>query len=138
MGETFRLEITTPERMVAREEVEEAQIPAANGYLGVLPGHAPLMAMLKAGELSYRQRGRTEYLAVGEGFVEVLLEQTRVMVETAEKAREIDVARAQAAVKRAEERLRHPDPDTDIDRATVALERALVRLQVVEKAGKGN
>ncbi len=124
--------------MVTREEVEEAQIPAANGYLGVLPGHAPLMAMLKAGELSYRQRGHTEYLAVGEGFVEVLPEQTRVMVETAEKAREIDVARAQAALKRAEDRLRHPDPDTDIDRATVALQRALVRLQVVEKAGKGN
>ena len=138
MTETFRLQITTPERMVAREDVEEAQIPAANGYLGVLPGHAPLLAQLKPGELSYRQAGRTQYLAIGRGLVEVLPDQTKVLVETAEKAKEIDVARAQEAQQRAEERLRHPDPDTDIARAMVALERALVRLQVAGKAMKSS
>ena len=133
----FRLEITTPERMVAREDVEEAQIPARNGYLGVLPGHAPLLAQLRSGVISYRQGGRTLYVAVGSGLVEVLPEQTKVLVDTAEKSEEIDLSRAQSAQQRAEQRLQHPDPDTDTRRARVALERALVRLQVSGKAAKG-
>lgn len=136
MAETFRLEITTPERLVARADVEEAQIPARNGYLGVLPGHAPLLALLRPGEISYRQDGHTEYIAVGPGFVEVLPDRTKVLVETAEKAEEIDLARAQAAQQRAEQRVRQPDPDTDISRAMAALQRALVRMQVASKAAK--
>ncbi len=136
MADTFRLEIATPERMVVREDVEEAQIPAKNGYLGVLPGHAPLLAQLKPGEISYRRAGRTRRLAITAGFVEVLPDQTKVLVESAEKAEEIDVSRAQSARQRAEERLRHAGPDTDIERARVALERALVRLQVAGKAIK--
>lgn len=130
MEENFRLEVTTPERMVLREQVGEAQIPAANGYLGVLPGHAPLLAILKPGELSYRQGGHTYKLAVGPGFVEVLPNQTKVLVETAEKKEEIDVARAQKALSRAEERLHHPDPDCDIERARASLERAAARINV--------
>ena len=133
----FRLEITTPERMVAREDVEEAQIPARNGYLGVLPGHAPLLAQLRSGVISYRQGGRTQYMAVGNGLVEVLPEQTKVLVDTAEKAEEIDLSRAQSAQQRAEQRLQNPDPDVDTRRARVALERALVRLQVASRAVKG-
>ncbi len=133
MPDTFRLEITTPERMVVREDVTEAQIPAKNGYLGILPGHAPLLAQLGPGEISYRQAGRTHSLAVSGGFVEVLPEQTRVLVDTAERAEEIDVARAEKSRQRAEERLRSPNPDTDISRAMVALARATVRLQVAGK-----
>ena len=136
MAETFRLEITTPERMVAREDAEEAQIPARNGYLGVLPGHAPLLAQLKPGAMTYRHGGRTESVAVGHGFVEVLPEHTKVLVDTAEKAEEIDLSRARASQERAEQRLSHPDPETDTKRAMVALQRALVRLQVAGKAAK--
>ncbi len=135
MPETFRLEITTPDRMVVRQDVEEAQIPAQGGYLGVLPGHAPLLAQLQAGEISYRQSGRTHYLAASGGFVEVLPDQTKVLVETAERADEIDTGRAERSRKRAEDRLRQPPPDADINRATVALQRAVVRLQVAGKTG---
>jgi len=136
MAETFRLEVTTPERMVLRADVEEAQVPARNGYLGILPGHAPLLAELKAGDISYRHASRTDHIAVSAGFVEVLPEQTRVLVETAEKAEEIDVSRAQAARQRAEQRLHQPAPDTDLERAMVGLERALARLQVAAKSSK--
>ena len=138
MAETFRLEITTPEQMVTREDVEEAQIPARNGYLGVLPGHAPLLAQLKPGQISYRQSGRTQYVAVGRGLVEVLPEHTKVLVDTAERAEAIDTPRAQSARQRAEQRLQHADANTDIGRAMVALGRALVRLQVAGKTGKGS
>lgn len=130
MPDTFRLEVTTPEHMVVREDVEEAQIPAKNGYLGILPGHAPLLAQLQPGELTFRQGGRTQYLAVTDGLVEVMPDHTRVLVESAERAAEIDVARAERARQRAEERLKAPAQDVDLDRATIALQRALVRLQV--------
>ena len=136
MPETFRLEVTTPERRVVREDVEEAQIPARNGYLGVLPGHAPLLAQLKPGEISYRQSGRTYHLAVTGGFVEVQSDQTKVLVDTAERAEEIDLVRAQASRQRAEERLRQSTADIDVERARVALERALVRAHVAGKAVK--
>ena len=134
MADTFRLEITTPERMVVREDVEEAQVPARNGYLGVMPGHAPLLAQLKPGALTFRNGGQTTTLAISGGFLEVLPDQARALVETAERACEIDVTRAEKARQRAEERLRASKPDVDIDRATVALERAIVRLQVAGRS----
>lgn len=130
MAETLRLEITTPERRVLRADVEETQIPARNGYIGVLPGHAPLLSEMDAGQVSYREGGQTRYVAVSAGFVEVLPDQARVLAETAEKAEEIDVARAQAARDRAEQRLRNPSPDLDLERARAALSRSLARLQV--------
>jgi len=133
MAETFQLEVTTPERMVIREQVEEAQIPLRSGYIGVLPGHAPLLGEVQAGAVSFRAGRRTAHIAVSGGFAEVLPRQTKVLVETAERAEEIDVARAEAARQRAEQRLRRPDPDTDILRATAALQRALARLQVAAK-----
>lgn len=136
MAETFRLEITTPERRVVHLDVEEAQIPAQNGYIGVLPGHTPLLAELKPGEISYRHAGRTDHLAISCGFVEVLPDHTRVLVETAEKFDEIDVARAEAARQRADERLHQPTPDTDIERARRALDRAIARLLVARKPSK--
>lgn len=130
MADTFRLEITTPERVVVREDVEEAQIPAKNGYIGVLAGHAPLLAELAPGEITYRALGRTFHVAISGGFVEVLPEQTRVLVETAERAEEIDLARAQKARERAESRLRQPGTDVDVERAQLSLNRALARIQV--------
>ncbi len=133
MAETFRLEIATPNRLLVRADAEEAQIPGRNGYLGILPEHAPLVSELKAGELSYREGGRTSRLAVSWGFVEVLPDRVTVLAETAEKPEEIDVTRAEQARQRAEQRLKSPDPDTDINRSMVALERALVRLQVAGK-----
>ncbi len=135
LPETFELQIVTPERLVLREEVHEAQIPGKNGYMGVLPGHAPLLSELRVGEVSYRRANRWGYLAVCWGFVEVLSNRVIVLAETAERAEEIDVARAQAARQRAEDRLARAvqDPSIDLNRAQVALERALMRLQVARK-----
>ena len=133
MDQTFRLRVVTPNRQVVTEDVEEAQVPGKEGYMGILPGHAPLLSELKVGELTYRQGKQTHHLAVSGGFLEVLPDQVTVLAETAEKMDEIDAERARAAKERAEKRLRSPDPDVDINRAGVALERALIRLQVASK-----
>jgi F-type H+-transporting ATPase subunit epsilon len=133
MDDTFRLRIVTPYREVVMEDVSEAQIPGKEGYLGVLPGHAPLISELKVGEISYKRAGKSTHLAVSGGFVEVLPDQVTILAETAERAEEIDVARARAANEEAEKLLRAAHPETDLDLATVALDRALVRLQVAAK-----
>ncbi|MBI1955219.1 MAG: F0F1 ATP synthase subunit epsilon [Acidobacteria bacterium] len=133
MEHAFHLRIVTPNRQLVSEEIEECQIPGKAGYLGVLPGHAPLISELKVGEFSYRRGREVCYLAVSGGFLEVLPDQVTVLAETAEKAEEIDRERANAAKERAEQRLKHADPDTDIHRAVAALERALIRLQVASK-----
>ena len=135
MDQTFCLRIVTPSRQVVTEDVGEAQVPGKEGYLGILPGHAPLISELKPGELTYRQGRQTHHLAVSGGFVEVLPDQVTILAENAERAEEIDAARARAAKERAERRLRSPDPDVDINRATVSLERALIRLQVGMRKG---
>ena len=135
LPEFFTLEVVTPERLVVKEEVLEAQIPGKEGYLGILPGHAPLISELQIGQLSYRMGTTTYFLAITWGFVEVLPDRVIVLAETAERAEEIDASRAQAARQRAEERLkRTTDLDIDFKRATVALQRALIRLQVSQKA----
>ncbi|MFQ5926243.1 MAG: F0F1 ATP synthase subunit epsilon [Terriglobia bacterium] len=131
----FELQLVTSARLVVREEVDEAQVPAKNGYLGILPGHAPLLSELQVGEISYRRGVSWAYLAVAWGFVEVLPDRVIVLAEIAERAEEIDVARAAAAERRAKERLARAsqDPAIDLNRAQVALERALIRLQVARK-----
>ena len=128
------LTIVTPERSVVREEVDELQIPGAEGYFGVLPGHAPLFSELKVGEVAYRKADRWSFLAVAWGFVEVLPNQVRLLAETAERAHEIDVERAMRAKQRAEERIARGGDDMDYGRAMVALERAVIRIQVGQKA----
>lgn len=135
LPESFELQIVTPERLVAREQVHEAQVPGKGGYLGILPGHAPLLSELMVGEVSCRRGAHWSYLAVAWGFVEVLPNRVIILGETAERAEEIDVERAQAARQRAEERLARTgqDPAIDLNRAQVALERALIRLQVASK-----
>jgi F-type H+-transporting ATPase subunit epsilon len=139
MADTFQLEIVTPERAVVRDTATEAQIPGKNGYLGILPGHAPLISELAVGEISYQKpSGATARLAVAWGFAEVLPDKVTILAETAEKADEIDVARAEKQKERAEKRLASTDPETDFERARVALERSLVRLEVAGKKGQGD
>lgn len=129
------LEIVTPNKLIFSGYVEEVYLPGANGYLGILPGHAPLISELQIGEISYRPKGRQkmEYVACSWGVAEVLPEKVSVLAEVAEKATEIDVARAQQAKERAEKRLYSKDPDVDFRRAQLALQRALIRLQVAAK-----
>jgi len=136
LPEILDLTIVTPDRQVVREQVYEVQVPARNGYLGILPGHAPLLSELQMGELSYRQGNHWSYLSIFGGFVEVLPDRVIVLAESSERGEEIDVERAQDARQRAEERLSRPsDPDIDFVRAQAALQRALIRLQVAGKAG---
>jgi len=133
MAETIDFTIVTPERAVVHEQVDELQIPGAAGYLGILPGHAPLFSELKVGEIGYRIGDRWFFLAVAWGFVEVQPREVRVLAETAERAHEIDVERAVRAKQRAEERISKGGDDIDYHRALIALERALIRIQVGRK-----
>jgi len=133
MAETIQLEIVTPERLVVNEAAEYIEIPGKTGYLGVLPGHAPLITELAAGELSYRNGNQTKRVAVAWGFAEVLPEKVTILAETAEKAEDIDTARAEAARKKAEAELQKAGPEGN-DEAQAALQRATARLEV---AGKG-
>src|SRR5918912_82151 len=103
MADTFELEIATPDRLIVREQVREAQIPAANGYIGVLPDHAPLIAELGIGELAYTVTEGRHRVVVGNGWVQVLNNHVRVLADRAEHLNEIDVQRAQAALKRAQD-----------------------------------
>ncbi len=136
MPDTFQFEIVTPDRLVAADRAEEMQIPGKNGYLGILPGHAPLITELDVGEISYRRDSVTEHLAVAWGFAEVLPEKVTILAETAERAEEIDIERARQALERAEQRLRSGDPNLDYPRALLAVRRAQVRLHVAQRAGK--
>lgn len=128
------LHLVTPDRAVVHDEVDEVQLPGAEGYLGVLPGHAPLLTTLQVGEMWYRKGSERFYLAVAFGFAEVLPDRVTVLAQVAERAEEIDLARAEAARRRAEARLQRPTADTDFERTRVALLKALVRLQVSAKA----
>src|SRR5881394_3381106 len=128
------LEVVTPDRSVVTERVDEVEIPGADGYFGVLPGHTPLLALLGTGELWYRQGSDRQFLAIANGFAEVQPDRVTILAQVAEKAEEIDVARAEAARKRAEERLRQPVADMDFERARVAMLRSLIRLQVSSRA----
>src|SRR3981081_2290929 len=101
----IHLEIVTPERQVARDKVIAVSVPGKEGYLGILPGHAPLLSLLKIGELSYTQGSTTHYIAINWGFVEVLPDRVIILAESAERAEEIDVERARQAKQRGEEGL---------------------------------
>jgi F-type H+-transporting ATPase subunit epsilon len=127
------LEIVTPDRSLVREEVDEVQLPGSEGYFGVLPGHTPLLSTLQVGELWFRAGQEKRYLAVAGGFVEVLPDRVTVLAQIGERAEDIDVARAQAAKRRAEERIAQPI-DVDIERARMALLKSLIRLQVATYA----
>jgi len=134
LPESIELVIVTPERQLLRETVVETTLPGADGCLGILPGHAPLITELGIGELTYRTKGASGpgHLAIISGFAEVLGDRVTVLAETAERPEEIDVARAEEAKKRAEQRLASAasDPNIDWSRAAVALQRSLIRIQV--------
>ncbi len=136
MAETLELEIVTPERLVVHEKAEEVQIPGRSGYLGVLPGHAPLITELGVGEIAFRSGSATTRLAVAWGFAEVLSDKVTILAESSERAGEIDVARAQQAKERAEGILRANAPDTNYQEAQNALKRAETRIEVAEKGGR--
>jgi F-type H+-transporting ATPase subunit epsilon len=136
MADTFTLEVVTPMRLVVRETVSEAQVPVLGGTIGVLPGHTPLLAEIGIGEISYHVGNRQFSCTAIGGFVEVLGDRAIVLADRAERAEEIDVPRAQAALERAQKRFATPnDANVDWKRAEEALERAQVRLQVAAKAG---
>ena len=128
------LNIVTPDRLVAHDSVSDVTIPGKNGYLGVLPGHAPLLTELAPGGLTYTRVGVRHCVAVNWGFAEVLPGRV-ILVQTAERAEEIDVERAERAKERAEERLkRFSDPEVDMEQAREALRRAVARLETVRRA----
>jgi len=127
------LEIVTPERAVAHENVDEVEIPGAEGYLGVLPGHTPLLVTLQIGELWFRKGAQITYLSVAFGFAEVLPDRVRILAQIAERADEIDTERAEAAVTRAQKRIASSMVDLDLARAQLALLKSKVRLDVAKK-----
>jgi F-type H+-transporting ATPase subunit epsilon len=136
LPDAMQLVIVTPTRQLLRTPVSEVTLPGAKGYLGILPGHAPLMTELGIGELTYRGSGSSaasDPMMVTRGFAEVLPDRVTVLAETAELAAEIDLSRAEAAKARAEKRLASGDSHIDWDRASVALQRALIRIQVARK-----
>jgi len=131
---TLQLQIVSADRMLINETVDEVEIPGAEGYFGVLPGHTPLLGLLQVGELWYRQGQEKHYLAIANGFAEVQPDRVTILAGVAESAQEIDLGRAEAARRRAEERLARPTMDFDAERARVSLLKSLIRLQVATRA----
>jgi F-type H+-transporting ATPase subunit epsilon len=130
----IRLDIVTPDRLVAHDAVTAVTMPGKNGYLGILPGHAPLLTELVPGELEYTSHSAKHVLAVNWGFAEVLGDRVIVLAQSCERAEEIDVPRAEKAKTRAEERLkRFNDPQVDMERARESLRRAMARLETAHK-----
>jgi F-type H+-transporting ATPase subunit epsilon len=133
MADTFQLEIVTPEKLVVRDSAEEAQIPGRNGYLGILPGHAPLITELGAGEITYRSGGQSHRFSVAWGFAEVLPDRVTVLAETVERAEEIDVPRAKEALLKAEESLKSAQSEHDYELVLGKINRAQARIEVAQK-----
>jgi F-type H+-transporting ATPase subunit epsilon len=133
MPDTLQLEIVTPEKMVVKDVADEIQIPGKSGYLGVLPGHAPLITELAVGEITYRNPAGAHHLCVAWGFAEVLPDKVTILAETAERPQEIDVSRAEKAKQRAEQRLKAGGAELDYPRAEAALQRAETRIEVAQK-----
>ena len=130
----IQLQIVSADRPLVNETVDEVEIPGFDGYFGVLPGHTPLLAVLAVGELWYRQGQEKHYLSIAFGFAEVLPDRVTILAQIAETAEEIDLARAEAAKKRAEERIARPAVDMDAERARISLLKSLIRLQVATRA----
>jgi F-type H+-transporting ATPase subunit epsilon len=133
MADSFQLEIVTPEKMVVRDNANEVQIPGRNGYLGVLPGHAPLITELGAGEISYRTGGELHRFSMAWGFAEVLPDRVTILAETVERADEIDIARAEQSLSKAEESLKSAQTEEEFTNATSKIRRAQARIDVAQK-----
>lgn len=134
MAATLRLEVATPERLLLKEQVMQAEVPGLEGALGILPEHAPLLSELGCGPLSYvLENGQKKRMAVCGGYVEVGPDFVRVLANRAEAADDIDVQRAGEALKRANERLLNPAPELDVARALNAMRRAQARLDAARR-----
>ena len=133
---SLKLDIVTAERIVYSDEADVVIAPGIDGQLGILPHHAPLMTTLQPGELRVRKGGEEFSLAISGGFLEVRPDRVIILADSAERAEEIDVSRAEEAKRRAEERLRQPTPEVDVAQVDAAMRRALARLQVVEQRRK--
>jgi F-type H+-transporting ATPase subunit epsilon len=127
------LEVVTPEGLILREEVDEVIAPGSEGYFGVRPGHTPMLASLGLGEISYRQGGTWRFLTCFWGFSEVLPDRVSILAEIGERAEDIDRDRADAARKRAEERMRTLREEAGFAEARLAYTRAITRLAVAHR-----
>jgi F-type H+-transporting ATPase subunit epsilon len=128
----IRLEIVTPDRLLLSEEVDEVSIPGSEGYLGILPGHLPLLTMLGIGILSYRRGTEKQAFAVSGGFAEVLPDRVIVVADTVERPEEIDASRARESKERAESKLASAKDSGEVDQAMESILRATARLQVAQ------
>ena len=133
---SIELHIVTPDRPIVKEQVDEVEIPGIDGYFGVLPGHTPMLAALAVGELWYRKGQEKTYLAIAEGYVEVLPDRVTILAQLAERAEEIDLERAERARERASQRLQGKS-DVDYARARISLMKSMTRLQVSSRIGSG-
>lgn len=137
MAEMLRLEMVTPYKQVLAIDVDEVTAPGTLGEFGVLPGHTPLLTTLKIGQLTYRQGSELFHVAVNWGYVEVENDKVTVLVETAEPADQIDLARAKEALSRAETAIKSMSPeDVEFVQMEASLERALIRIQVAEQTNR--
>lgn len=135
MADKLKLEMVTPYKQVLSEEVDEITAPGFIGELGILPDHTPLLTTLKVGELTYKKGNESFHIAVNWGYLEVEENTATVLVDTAERADEIDLARAKAALGRAEDALKTlPPEDKKYMIMEAALQRAIIRIKV---AGEG-
>lgn len=134
MTEKIELEIVTPEQLLFSGQVEEVVVPGSEGYLGILPGHAPLLSELQIGVISYRQDSQEMKVFCSRGFVEVLPDRVSILAEVAELPDQIDVEQARAHHVEAEQQLRSDDPDTDYAQALLDLREAQIRLDLAEQS----
>jgi F-type H+-transporting ATPase subunit epsilon len=126
----LQLLFVTPDRALAQEDVDEVELPGEEGYFGVLPGHAPMLAALRTGEMWYRKGTQKHYAFIDGGFAEVLPDRVSIMAQVAERAEDIDLARAEASKRRAEDLLARPAAAADVESTRTALQRAVTRLDV--------
>lgn len=132
LPDKIHLEIVTPEKQIFSGDVDSVIVPSNTGYLGILPGHAPLLAELGIGEINYKTGGQTDYIFCSWGFIEVLPDRVVLLAQTAEMASDIDIKRAEEAKSRAEKLLNSKDAGVDFGAAELALLRAISRINAVK------
>ena len=133
LPEKIHLEIVTPEKHLFSGDVDSVTVPANTGYLGIMPGHAPLLAELGIGEIEYKIGSQAEYMFCSWGFVEVLPDRVILLAQAAEMGSDIDIKRAEEAKARAESLLHSSKVDIDFDRAQLSLMRAISRLGAAKR-----
>jgi F-type H+-transporting ATPase subunit epsilon len=136
MADTFQLEVATPERLFVDEQVSAAELPGKEGYIGVLPGHAPLLSALAPGILTWSGGKSNEVIVIDGGFVEVFEDHVRVLADSAEYARDIKADAARQALDEANQKLKEAHETADSESALLAVQRAQARLDASERAGR--